>query len=203
MIEFAEEILRYNYSISQLEIDDKWTVDHGDLKPDPEKFENMKEMSVKLHEMGIAVTIWTHPFFNIESQTLQKSLPSVSFTDTDNPDSNNEYEYYIKSGNPYNKQPGMIKWWNGYGCHLDPFNQAAGEWYNERHINMTEQYGIDSFKFDAGEIVWFPDDFNFAKDFINPSQATHEYVEIVSAPEYRDRIEVRAVYRNQNQPILG
>ena len=32
----------------------------------------------------------------------------------------------------------------------------AGEWYNERHVNMTNKYGIDAFKFDAGEVVWFP-----------------------------------------------
>ena len=78
----------------------------------------MKEMSDKLHGMGIAVTIWTHPFFNIESKTLQTSLPSISFTDSNTSNINEEYKYYIKAG----KQPGMIKWWNGYGCHLDATN---------------------------------------------------------------------------------
>ena len=78
----------------------------------------------------------------------------------------------------------------------------AGEWYNERHINMTAKYGIDAFKFDAGEVVWFPDDFNFDAKVTNPCMVTHEYVKLVSVPSYRDRIEVRAVYQNQNEPIL-
>ena len=67
---------------------------------------------------------------------------------------------------------------------------------------MTREYGIDAFKFDAGEVVWLPDDFNFHKNFVNPNEFTTDYVKMVSEPDYRDRIEVRAVYRNQDAPIM-
>ena len=40
----------------------------------------------------------------------------------------------------------MIKWWNGYGCHVDTTNPEAAKWYNDRHENMTRDYGIDAFK---------------------------------------------------------
>ena len=33
IIDFAKDILSNNYPISQLEIDDKWTTEHGDLIP--------------------------------------------------------------------------------------------------------------------------------------------------------------------------
>lgn len=113
---FADDILANEYPISQLEIDDKWTTEHGDLTPDPIKFPDMAGMTKKLHDKDIKVTIWTHPFLNIESKTLQKTLPSISFLDYDHKDT--ERDYYVKAGDPYNKQPGLIKWWNGYGCHL-------------------------------------------------------------------------------------
>ena len=38
------------------------------------------------------------------------------------------------------------------------------------------------FKFDAGEIVWLPDDFKFHADYINPNEFTTNYVETVSGP---------------------
>lgn len=60
----------------------------------------------------------------------------------------------------------------------------------QRHINMTKDYGIDAFKFDAGEVVWLPDDFNFMQEYINPNEFTNKYVKVVSEPTYRDRIEV-------------
>ena len=55
---------------------------------------------------------------------------------------------------------------------------------------MTKDYGIDAFKFDAGEVVWLPDDFNFMQEYINPNEFTNKYVKVVSEPTYRDRIEV-------------
>ena len=87
--------MKNGFPISQLEIDDKWVTEHGDLTPDPKKFPNMAEMTKQLHDMGINVTIWTHPFFNIESESLQETLPSKTFTDYDDED---KRDYYVKAG---------------------------------------------------------------------------------------------------------
>ena len=95
IIEFANDILKNGFPISQLEIDDKWVTEHGDLTPDPEKFPNMADMTKQLHDMGIKVTIWTHPFFNIESDSLQETLPSKTFTDYDDED---KRDFYVKAG---------------------------------------------------------------------------------------------------------
>ena len=95
IIEFANDILKNGFPISQLEIDDKWVTEHGDLTPDPNKFPDLAAMTEQLHEMGIKVTIWTHPFFNIESETLQETLPSNTFTDYDDED---QRDFYVKAG---------------------------------------------------------------------------------------------------------
>ena len=87
--------MKNGFPISQLEIDDKWVTEHGDLTPDPKKFPNMADMTKQLHDMGIKVTIWTHPFFNIESESLQETLPSKTFTDYDDED---KRDYYVKAG---------------------------------------------------------------------------------------------------------
>ena len=55
----------------------------------------MADMTKQLHDMGINVTIWTHPFFNIESESLQETLPSKTFTDYDDED---KRDYYVKAG---------------------------------------------------------------------------------------------------------
>ena len=87
--------MKNGFPISQLEIDDKWVTEHGDLTPDPAKFPNMADMTKQLHDMGIKVTIWTHPFFNIESESLQETLPSKTFTDYDDED---KRVFYVKAG---------------------------------------------------------------------------------------------------------
>ena len=45
-----------------------------------------------------------------------------------------------------------------------------------------ETYVDTIFKFDAGEIVWLPDDFKFHADYINPNEFTTNYVQTVSGP---------------------
>ena len=107
--------MKNGFPISQLEIDDKWVTEHGDLTPDPKKFPNMAEMTKQLHDMGIKVTIWTHPFFNIESESLQETLPSKTFTDYDDED---KRDFYVKAGQErYHRTvvPPNLRYQSGHG----------------------------------------------------------------------------------------
>lgn len=53
--------------ISQLELDDDWTPHYGDWTFNTEKFPNAKKTITELKERIPAVTVWVHPFINIES----------------------------------------------------------------------------------------------------------------------------------------
>jgi alpha-glucosidase (family GH31 glycosyl hydrolase) len=48
----------YNFSHSQIEIDDDWTPKYGDLDFIADKFPDAGQMITQLNTMGFRVTIW-------------------------------------------------------------------------------------------------------------------------------------------------
>lgn len=50
-------------------------------------------------------------------------------------------------------------WWNNNGtdaAYIDFTKPAAAEWWYQRVKTLVDTYGIDSFKFDAGESSFAP-----------------------------------------------
>jgi len=96
VLEFARQINANNYSISQLEIDDKWEQFYGDLDFDNQKFPNVTELTNTLHAMKMRVTLWVHPFCNIEAKCFVKGT---------------NQGLWVKD--QLGQQPALTSWWNG------------------------------------------------------------------------------------------
>lgn len=51
----------------------------------------------------------------------------------------------------------MTTWWDGWPANIvDMTNPEAREWYAGRLQKLRDDYGIDAFKFDAGEGTFCP-----------------------------------------------
>ena len=51
----------------------------------------------------------------------------------------------------------MTSWWQGARSGtIDFTNEEAVEWWSARLQKLQDDYGIDAFKFDAGESNWLP-----------------------------------------------
>ncbi len=51
----------------------------------------------------------------------------------------------------------ITSWWAGeHAGIIDTNNERAVAWWRERLDKLRTDYGIDSFKFDAGEVNWLP-----------------------------------------------
>lgn len=180
VIEFAKEIKDNGFEACQLEIDDDWTSSYGDMEFDFTKFPSPREMVGRLHDLGLRVTLWVHPFASPFSQASQK-------------------DYWVKSTLP----GGMSKWWNGLGKSLDVTNPEAVTWYKSQLRSLKEKYGITSFKFDAGEASWLPWGHRFARPMTNPSGYTTAWAELAHDMDRDLRCqEVRVGYRSQQLPIF-
>lgn len=84
---------------------------------------------------------------------------------------------------------------------IDFTNPKAVSWWVAR-LKLLQEKGIDSFKFDAGEVSWLPQvaDLNVPLD-LQPGLYTHDYVTALAA-NFDDNIEVRVGWRTQELPIF-
>ncbi|CAL1286044.1 unnamed protein product [Larinioides sclopetarius] len=182
---FASEIQSMDFPVSQLEIDDKWESCYGDLDFDLEKFPDPKDMVNELRVDRFPVTLWVHPFCNVECGCFNIGK---------------ENDLWVKDAKGEVLE---VKWWNGdEAAVLDTTNKAAVEWYVERLKMLQSKYGITSFKFDAGEVLWMSENFVLHDPEANqqPNLFSKSYAEIASI--FGRRVEVRTGFGSQNLPIF-
>ncbi|KAK7494184.1 hypothetical protein BaRGS_00014657 [Batillaria attramentaria] len=137
--------------------------------------------------MGFRVTLWTHPFMNLDS----KAFPEAA-----------ENHYAIGTRGSHN--PALVRWWNGkMAAILDVTNPAAVQWYLGRLEALKNKYNISSFKFDAGEAFFVPEAAQTFKPMSSPGVFSKEWAELAfEADPYVRHQEVRAAWNAQNLPIF-
>lgn len=98
----------------------------------------------------------------------------------------------------------LTKWWNSDGLnaqYLDFTNGEVREWFLDRLKLLQKTYGIDSFKFDAGETSWAPQVPVLSGDIEEaPNQLTADYVRTCAM--FGDMIEIRSGFRTQDLPVF-
>ncbi|XP_063215591.1 myogenesis-regulating glycosidase-like isoform X2 [Bacillus rossius redtenbacheri] len=181
--EYANNILKNGFNNSQLEIDEMWETCFGSAQFDTKKFPDAKKLVADLKALGFRVTLWKAPFIN----------------------TNCPYYYSQAAAKGYlaKNQMGSVEtnWWEGRGGLVDFTNPEAATWYAEVLNGIKATYGIDSFKFDAGESSYLPQppELNTSLSLV-PNVFTNRYVETVS--QFGGMVEVRSARRTQKLPIF-
>lgn len=205
VLEYANRIQQYGFEGSNLEIDDKWfelgtlalllvtitvvficrqdlislhmdcqithrSAEYGDFTFDPVKFPDPKGMISQLHAMGFTVTCWVMPFAANTSKAYLEGMQNG---------------YFVKGENG-----GIVEWWQGEGMVLDVTNPSAVKWFVDR-LNKLKKLGVDSFKFDAGEVVYLPQNPKFFKPLLQLADYTTQWTAI--AAKFAPLAEVRCV----------
>ena len=165
---FAREILANELPASVMEIDDKWQAGYGELDFDLTKFPDPKGMVDELHALGFAVTLWVMPFVEEDTEAFREG---------------SELGYFVTSKRRTgNLKPGFFKWWNAPPVvALDVTNPEAVDWFVTRLKRLQTRYGIDGFKFDAGEPCFLPRMFETREALGHPSEYTRYWVERVAS----------------------
>lgn len=155
------DVLRYAHGIVDngmpagvLMIDDGWNNYYGSFRFSLEKFPDPAAMCRELHDLGFKVMMWICPFI---------SPDSVEFREL------SARGLLIKTP----KMTGCIggdhesvairEWWNGWSGVLDMTNPEAVEWLDSKLRYLMDVYGVDGFKLDAGDAMYyFEDDITYA-----------------------------------------
>lgn len=86
-------------------------------------------------------------------------------------------------------------------AYIDFVKPNASTWFLNHLMNLRDESGIDSFKFDAGETSWAPRNPNLlGETALSPSSLTRAYIHTVA--QFGDMVEVRAGQGTQDLPIF-
>lgn len=162
---FAQEIYERGYPHSVLEIDDRWSRKYGDLVFDETKFPHPEKMVQKLHDLGFLVTLWVIPFADEDSRSvLENDVSPKKYFVRQKSNENNNLE---------RKANASFRWWQPTTVKaLDVTNPEACEWFLEQLYRLQREYGIDGFKFDAGEPCFLPQHPTFRETLCIPDEYT-------------------------------
>lgn len=150
VLKYAKGILDNGFSPGVIMIDDTWQEDYGKWNFHPGRFPNPKLMMDELHKMGFKVMLWVCPFVSADqTMIIQKLMREKAFLMQQKPDR----QTWDKA-----TDPAIINWWNGYSALLDFTNPAAVKWFNEQLDRLVNEFGVDGFKLDAGDMNFYPAD---------------------------------------------
>ncbi len=180
ILEYARKIILNGFPPGVLMIDDNWQEDYGKWNFHPGRFPNPKAMMDSLHQMGFKVMVWMCPFVSPDCD-VYRSLRARNLLLKDN------------SGKTV-----IVRWWNGASGLLDLSLPLAREWFTEQLDMLQNTYGVDGFKFDAG-------DFPHYMQCVSPTGATPQ-----QQCEWYARVgldyplnEYRAMWKMAGQPIVN
>ncbi len=148
VLKYAHDVLENNLPAGVLMIDDNWTKYYGEFDFDKEKFPDAKSMVDDLHQKGFKVMVWVCPFISPDSKEFRE-LEEKRYLLLDRGENDT-----ATWGNK-ELQPLIINWWNGYSACLDLMNPGAVKWLKDKLNSLQTTYGIDGFKFDAGDAVYY------------------------------------------------
>ncbi len=140
ILTYAQGILENGLQPGILMIDEGWQEDYGIFEFQMRKIPDPKALMAKLHEMGFAVMLWVTPLIACAGPRY-KELSKAG--------------YLLKERNG---DVAIREWWNGHSAVLDLTNEQAYAWLNDQLHRLMGQYGVDGFKFDAGDRYFYCDD---------------------------------------------
>lgn len=139
LLHYANNIVNNGFDPGVLMIDDGWSEYYGNWNFHSGKFHDPKKFIDKLHDMGFSVMLWVCPFITPDTVAYREARDRGLLIRT-------------ADGKPY-----ICEWWNGYSAVLDFSNPDAVDWF-DRQLQALQEIGVDGFKFDAGDSIYYQKD---------------------------------------------
>ncbi len=180
---YADGILAAGLPAGVLMIDNGWQRYHGSLDFKSEAFSDPRGMVEGLHARGFKVMLWVSPFVSADSPEFAQ-LSSKG--------------YLVKGRN--SEAPAIVWWWDGASAVYDLTNPAAFDYLKSELERVQREYGIDGFKFDAGDVHFYnPQAQSFYNPAATPTDQSWLWAELGRSFGYN---EYRACWGHQGEPLV-
>lgn len=156
ILAYAEDIIQNGMPTGVIMIDATWQEDYGVWDFHPGRFKDPKGMIDRLHALGFKVMLWVAPFVSPDSLTyMELSAHGLLLKEANGADA-------------------VRRWWDGYSAVLDLTNEKTVDWFKAQLDRLIKDYGIDGFKFDAGDAMFYRRDDRTAMP-TNPNDQCRRY----------------------------
>ena len=152
ILAYARKAVEEGFEPGILMIDDIWSNYYGKWDFDRAKFPDPKAMIDELHTLGFKVIMWICPFVSPDSAEFREVSSKGGF---------------IKDENGAIR---FVSWWNGYSAELDLTNPVDEEWFTAQTARLVKEYGVDGFKFDAGDSNYYGENDTTARKILPTGQ---------------------------------
>lgn len=179
VLDYANQIIAAGLPTGTLMIDDGWSTYYGDWQFDRQKFPQPEQMIRQLHQLGFEVMLWVCPFVTPDTLAFRTAR---------------DQGLLVRQADG---KPLVVEWWNGYSAVLDLSNPAADVWLTEQLAEL-QAIGIDGFKFDAGDSVYYGRD-NQTYGSVSPNQQSLLWAQLAARYPYN---ELRVSFNAGGLPLL-
>jgi alpha-glucosidase (family GH31 glycosyl hydrolase) len=190
VLKYAHSIINNGFPPGVLMIDDSWAPYYGKFNFRLDKFPDAKKMMEELHNMGFKVMLWVSPFISSDTEVFHELISKRLLL------LDNENKTIINWQKAHN--PAIINWWNGYSAVLDFSNPETIDWYHKQLEFMVTSFGIDGFKFDGGDMEYYPATAISYKN-VTPNKQCELWGTFGT---YYPLNEYRAMWKRQGQPLV-
>lgn len=182
ILRYAQALIDHKYPLGVLMIDDNWQEDYGVWQFSGTRFRDPKGMVRKLKEQGFAIMLWVCPFISPDSAVYR--------------DLSRQDLLLLEKGSNH---PATVRWWNGVSAVLDLSNAKSADWFKSQLARLKAEYGVDGFKFDAGDADFYAGDVRHHAPATTANDQTEHYARLgLDFPLN----EYRACWKMGGQPLV-
>lgn len=181
ILEYAHQVLANGFPAGIFMVDDNWQRYYGNFDFRQEKFPDPKAMTDELHQLGFKIMLWICPFVSADSPEFREL-------------SEKGYLLADKSG-----KPAIIQWWNGLSACYDMTNPKAVDHLRNTLKQTMQRYGVDGFKFDAGDIGYMQGEYAYWDKTANAHTFSQRWAEFGAEFPFN---ELRTTWKTGGKPII-
>jgi alpha-glucosidase (family GH31 glycosyl hydrolase) len=189
VLKYARSIIANGLPAGVLMIDDTWQEDYGLWNFHPGRFRDPKKMMDELHSLGFKVMLWVCPFVSADQAQIYREIKKNKGFLLEKKNAASTWDNSSK--------PVMIDWWNGVSAELDLSSPVGIKWFNDQLDRLVKDFGVDGFKFDAGDFYFYPSN-SLSKLNITPNEQSRLFAEIGLRFPLN---EYRACWKMAGQPL--